>query len=244
MKHLIFSDVHGNLEALEALLVQIQKERPDRIFFLGDAVGYGANPSECVHQIAEIADLVLAGNHDYAAAGLTSLEFFNPLARQAMLWTQSELLPDEKLYLASLPVIIHLPQLCLVHSSPREPKKWHYILTEQDAAENFPFFTSPICFIGHSHRVQIMLTDRAGNCWQSLDQSILLEEGYRYIINVGSVGQPRDYDPRGAYCIYEENSHQKRIQIYRFEYNISKTQHKIIQAGLPYPLAERLSFGI
>ncbi|MEW6380941.1 MAG: metallophosphoesterase family protein [bacterium] len=243
MKYLIFSDVHGNLEALEALLTEVAREQPDRIFFLGDAVGYGANPSECLHQIAETADLMLAGNHDYAAAGLTSPEFFNPLAREAIFWTQSQLTPEEKLYLGSLPVILQFPQMCLVHSTPRKPAEWHYIFSEDDAAENFPCFSSALCFIGHSHQVQIITTDGFGNYWRSSGESIVLEEGHRSIINVGSAGQPRDYDPRGAYCIYEEDEHKKQIQIRRFEYDIPKAQHKIIQAGLPYPLAERLSFG-
>jgi len=242
MRYLIFSDVHGNLEALEALLARIEQENPDKIFFLGDAVGYGANPSECLQTIAETADLVLAGNHDYAVAGATSISFFNTLAKEAILWTQAQLSPEEKLYLKSLPVILQFPEICLAHSSPRKPAEWRYILTEEDAAENFPYFFSPLCFVGHSHQAETMMTDRSMHCRRSASEVINLEKGYRYIINVGSVGQPRDYNPRGAYCVYDEQ--EKRIQIHRFEYNIQKAQQKIIQAGLPHALAERLSFGI
>ncbi|MEW5804748.1 MAG: metallophosphoesterase family protein [bacterium] len=242
MRYLIFSDVHGNLEALEALLARIEREKPDRIFFLGDAVGYGANPSECLHAIAETADLVLAGNHDYAAAGATPITFFNPMAKEAILWTQAQLTPEEKLYLKSLPVVLHFPKICLAHSSPFEPAQWHYILSEADAAENFPCFSAPLCFVGHSHQAQIMMTDRSGTCRRILDEVIGLEEGHRYIVNVGSAGQPRDYNPMGAYCLYDEN--RRQVQILRFEYNIQKAQQKIIKAELPHFLAERLSAGI
>jgi predicted phosphodiesterase len=242
MKYLIFSDVHGNLEALEVLLSLIKQEKPDKIFFLGDAVGYGANPSECLQTIAETADLFLAGNHDYAAAGATSIAFFNEMAKEAILWTQAQLSPEEKLYLKSLPVILQFPAISLAHASPREPAEWHYILTEEDAAENFPYFSSPLCFVGHSHQAETMVTDRFRRYWRSASQVISLEEGCRYIVNVGSVGQPRDYNPQGAYCLYDDQK--KQIQIRRFDYNIQKAQQKIIHAGLPHALAERLTYGI
>ena len=224
------------------MLARLEQEKPDKVFFLGDAVGYGANPSDCLQAIAETADLVLAGNHDYAAAGAIPLVFFNDLAKEAIFWTRTQLSSEEKLYLKNLPVILRLPTICLAHASPRRPAEWRYILTEEDAAENFPYFASPVCFVGHSHQPGIMVTDQSRRCWRSSSEVISMEEGYRYIINVGSAGQPRDYNPKGAYCLYDEQK--KHIQIHRFEYNIQKAQQKIIQAGLPSALAERLSFGI
>ena len=242
MKYLLFSDVHGNLEALEALLARISEEKPDKIFFLGDVVGYGANPSECLQTVADMSDLCLAGNHDAAAAGILSPTYFNPIAKKAIFWTQSHLSSEEILYLKNLPVILQFPEFCLVHSSPREPDQWDYILTENDAAENFPYFSSSLCFIGHSHRAEIIILDPSGNCWFSPNEAVRLKEDYRYIVNVGSVGQPRDYNPKAAYCLYDDQK--KYIQIHRFEYNIKKAQQKIIQAALPQFLAERLALGV
>jgi len=242
MKHLLFSDVHSNLEALEGLLAHISEEKPDKIFFLGDVVGYGANPSECLQTVADMADLCLAGNHDVAAAGILATTYFNPLAKEVIFWTQSQLSAEEIAYLKTLPVILQFPEFCLVHSSPWQPDQWNYIITKKDAADNFPYFSSSLCFIGHSHRAEIFILDQSENCRISLNEAIEVKENYRYIVNVGSVGQPRDNNPQAAYCLYDDQK--KYIQIHRFDYNIQKAQQKIIQADLPHFLAERLSLGI
>ena len=242
MKYLLFSDVHSNLEALEVLLVKITQEKPDKVIFLGDAVGYGADPSECLYAIAESADLILLGNHDAAAAGIISPVYFNPIAQIAILWTQSKLSKEEKRYLKNLPLILRFSELCLVHSSPYKPQDWNYILSLEDAVRNFPYFSSPLCFIGHSHRPGMWISDQSGKFWLAQENELKVEENYKYIINVGSVGQPRDRNSMGAYCIYDDQK--QIIQINRFTYNIQKAQKKILQAGLPQFLAERLSTGI
>lgn len=242
MKYLLFSDVHGNLEALESLLVYISKVQPDKVLFLGDAVGYGANPVECLLVITETADLCLQGNHDAAAAGALSINSFNPLAQQAILWTEQVLTEEEKTYLHQLPLILHFPEFCLVHASPMEPEQWHYLLKAEDAARNFPFFSSPLCFIGHSHRPGIFALDQRGVCRDITEESLTLEGNFRYIVNVGSVGQPRDGNPKAACCLFD--SSEKSIRIHRLAYNLERTQQKIRQAHLPSFLAERLSYGI
>ncbi len=242
MRHLLFSDVHGNLEALEALLAKIYQEKPDKAYFLGDAVGYGANPSECLQGIIQIADFYLLGNHDAAMANLLSLTYFNPAAKEALLWTQNQLLPEEKSFLKSWPLILQFPEFCLVHSSPLNPSQWDYLLTEKQAEKNFGSFSSPLCFIGHTHSPEIIKMDFKCNVKKIVKLTVDLKENYRYIINVGSVGQPRDYNPKAAYCLYDDNKN--TIQIQRIEYNIEKAQRKILQAGLPPILADRLSMGI
>lgn len=238
----IISDVHSNLEALESVLKDIKKRGIDRILFLGDAVGYGPNPNNCIEVLKKECEVLLAGNHDRAAVGMTDVEYFNELARAAIIWTVQTLTEEHKEFLTRLPVSTgfhsETEDIFLVHSTPREPERWHYLLTLWDAEVNFNYFTERICFLGHSHVPFIIERKPSGDMIVYRDNATL-KSGLRYIINAGSVGQPRDRDPRACYVIMDGDS----ISFVRVDYNIKKTQKKMAEAGLPKPLIDRLEYG-
>ncbi|MBN2372242.1 metallophosphoesterase family protein [bacterium] len=244
MKIIIFSDVHSNWEALQSFLSAIEDYPDARIYSLGDIVGYGANPRECLAEVRRIAHVSLTGNHDHAAIGLTDITYFNPYAREAVLWTASHLDMSDRDYISSLPVYKRFSdKIFLVHSTPAHPERWNYILDKTDAEKNFPFFTEPLCFIGHSHVPMVVEYDPyAGNaCYRDEEGVIRLKEGCRYIVNVGSIGQPRDGDWRACFSIYD--GQEQTIEFKRLEYDLATAQEKILHAGLPDFLAERLRHG-
>lgn len=238
----IISDVHSNLEALEAVLEDIKRRDIDRILFLGDAVGYGPDPNRCIELLKRESEILLAGNHDRAAVGMTDIDYFNEFARAAIIWTADILTEEHKRLLGQLPLTMRFPLegegLFLVHSTPKEPESWHYLLTMWDAEVNFNYFTEGICFLGHSHVPFIIERIPSGEMTVYRDNT-LLKRGLRYIINAGSVGQPRDGDPRACYAIMEDSS----IRFVRIKYNVKKTQKKMLEAGLPGPLIDRLQYG-
>jgi predicted phosphodiesterase len=239
-KYAIISDIHGNLEALEAVLADIEQERVDRILCLGDLVGYGPNPEECIDLAIDKSDIVIAGNHDWTAIGLTSLEYFNPHARIAIEWT-IEILSERCLaLLEKLPIIkrIQDKSIFLVHSTPYNPDEWNYIFTVEEALANFKYLPDRICLIGHSHVPMIIEQAPDGEIMAYTNEGEF-QNNHRYIINVGSVGQPRDGNPDAGYAILENN----RIQIKRVPYNIGKVQAKMRSIGLPTFLSERLAEG-
>ncbi len=241
MQFAIISDVHANLEALSATLKAIKKEEPEALWFLGDIVGYGPNPDECVEVLKKEAQLLLAGNHDRAVIGLTETEYFNPHAKAAVEWTMETMSNENKSFLKGLPIfkILRDEGIYLVHSSPKEPEEWHYILSTWDAYINFQFFNERICFIGHSHYPFIVELKPEGEISIYKDYA-KFKEGCRYMINVGSVGQPRDGNPDAAYAILKDDS----IEIKRLPYDIVSTQRKMREARLPSFLIERLSRGV
>lgn len=240
MRYGIISDIHSNLEALKRVLDQLKDESIDRYICLGDIVGYAANPNECADMVREVTDLVIAGNHDYAAIGLTDISFFNPVAAQAAIWTGKALSPDNTNYLKNLRLSFALEDLLFVHSSPSNPELWHYILSLNDAKQEFSLFRERICFLGHTH-YPVTFTERSGKYGVIEDPSFRIQEDYRYIVNVGSVGQPRDLDPRASYAIYDPD--QRVVEIKRLPYEIEVTQDRIRKAGLPEFLAQRLELG-
>jgi predicted phosphodiesterase len=236
----IISDVHANLEALNAVLKKIEKAKVDRLLFLGDSVGYGPDPNECIERLQEKAKILLAGNHDWAAAGMSDITYFNPLARIAIEWT-NELLSEKNIeFLQILPLTEELKDdnIFLVHATPKEPEEWHYLSYEHDARLNFNYFKENICFLGHSHVPFIVERSPKGKIKFHYDRAEIKEKN-RYIVNVGSVGQPRDGNPDAAYVLLRENS----IEIRRVSYDIVLTQRKMRKAGLPEDLIERLSIG-
>lgn len=236
----VISDVHGNLESLSTTLDTIKKEKPDALLFLGDIVGYGPNPNECIDILKRETKIVLAGNHDYAVLGLTDIEYFNPYARAAVEWTQEVLRDENRAFLRRLPLTEAVDDsILLVHATPREPEQWHYLLSPRDAYINFHFFTERICLIGHSHEPAIIERSPEDKIIVYKDRTDI-KEGHRYIINVGSVGQPRDGNPDAAYALLNKNS----IEIKRVSYDIVLTQKKMRDAGLPSALINRLSKGI
>jgi predicted phosphodiesterase len=236
----VISDVHSNLEALNSVLENIEKECADNILFIGDIVGYGPDPNECIEIIRKKSNIVLAGNHDLASVGMHNTIFFNPLARVAIEWTCSVLSDENKDFLSNLPLTERLARdsVFLVHGSPYEPEKWHYVLNSADARKNFDYFKEIICFVGHSHIPLIMKRSFDGEVSSLKDKSILKEKS-RYIINTGSVGQPRDGNPDSAYALLRDNT----IEIKRVSYDILLTQKKMRKAGLPSHLIDRLSVG-
>ncbi len=239
MKYAIISDIHGNIDALNAVVKDAKRKGAKEFFCLGDIVGYGANPSECIQKIWEIKAVCIAGNHDHAAVGLTDISFFNLHAKTAAMWTSEMLSEDETNFLKDLPLVIRHDELTLVHSALDEPAKWHYILNDNDAVKNLELLESTICFIGHSHIpciFQEQYNSRA--LFDFLDHLTISQ---KTIINVGSVGQPRDGDPRSSYVIYDDST--KTIYFERVEYDIEKAQKKILKAGLPTILANRLLLG-
>ena len=236
----IISDIHGNLEALEAVLTALSKERIDKYLYLGDIVGYGANPRECIAGIKRLNPVTIAGNHDWASVNLFGLSYFNPAALEAILWTSQNISYEDKEFLKNLELVYQEDGLTLVHGSLPHPEQFEYILDVSSAEETFQLLKTSICFIGHSHRPAIFIKE-GKNCTYTFQTKIRLRPSQFYIVNAGSVGQPRDGNPNAAYVVYDGES--KEVQIKRMPYNISKARDKIIKAGLPRILAERLALG-
>lgn len=236
----MISDVHGNEEALRAVLQDIKLRKIKDILFLGDAVGYGANPNECVKLLKNNCEEIIAGNHDYAILGLTDVSNFNDYARAAVEWTSSVMGKTSLSFLKSLPLvkILEKEDILLVHSTPKEPGNWNYILSRWDAEVNFHHFEQKICLIGHSHQSSIIEYSIHGEMI-TRRHTARIEETKRYIINAGSVGQSRDGDPRACYAIIKD----EKVELIRVKYDISTTQKKMLDAGLPLPLIERLERG-
>ncbi|MBN1755176.1 metallophosphoesterase family protein [bacterium] len=241
MKIAVFSDIHGNLEALNVAKKLIQDYSPHLAVCLGDIVGYGPNPAECIDEVRSITPYCVAGNHDFATVRKTSIRNFNDRAKSSILWTSRVLSEEARGFLAGLPERIIKDGIQYVHSSPLKPLDWPYILSYQEADDAFPCFDEPLCFIGHSHYPYIWTQGEKG-FYPPENQMIMLDPGKKHIINVGSVGQPRDHNPKGCMVFYD--SSQNSLTYIRFIYEYKKTQQKIIEAGLPKNLANRLAKGI
>ena len=240
MHYAVISDVHSNLEALDAVLEDIRKRKIEKVFFLGDAVGYGPNPNECVEILKDNCEVLLAGNHDWASLGITDIEYFNESAKEAILWTMKVLNERNRKTLSTFPVIkvMKKENILLVHSTPKEPEQWHYLLTLWDAEINFHYFDQRICILGHSHQPFVIEKFPSGEMITHR-RAARLGKGERYIINAGSVGQPRDRDPRACYVVLEGEG----VEFIRVSYPVEKTQKKMSEAGLPMHLIQRLSEG-
>lgn len=240
MKYGILGDIHGNLEALEVVLEEMEKEGVKRHVSVGDLVGYGANPRECIRKVRELNAVVVVGNHDFAAIGYLNLDFFNAYARSAIQWTHENLSEEDKHYLANLKLAQECDNFILVHSTLSSPELFEYIQTSYDAHLSFDIQNTKLCFVGHSHIPVNFI--KHNTVIYNMDTTIRIEdEPNKYMINVGSIGQPRDENPRAVCCIY--NSDKKIITIKRLVYNIDKAAKKIINAGLPVINAERLKMG-
>lgn len=239
MKIALVSDIHSNLEAFQAVLKEIDQAKVDQIYCLGDTVGYNANPVECLQLIRDRGILSVAGNHDFAAVGMTSVENFNPYAYLAASWASKQLTGNDKKYIEGLPLVRKMPKFTLVHATLHEPENWGYIFTPRDALESFEYQQTPVCFIGHSHVPGIF--EGGGEVIYSPEGEVPLDRDKRYIINVGSVGQPRDGNPKACFVIFDEAKWS--VDFRRVPYDFTQTQEKVIAAGLPLFLAERLSVG-
>lgn len=241
MRYGIFSDTHSNLEAFESVLKAMEGERLDRYICAGDIVGYGADFSRCIELTKEITDDVVCGNHDWGSVGLFDATHLNPRAKAAVEWTAGRLNEAEKEYLKGLKLIHEEDNFVVVHGSLHEPERFNYILDLSDAIENFYLMRKRLCFIGHTHST-VVFSKSGEDASYTRSPKIKLAKDASYIVNVGSVGQPRDGDPRACYVVYDED--EDSLEIRRVTYNIGRAQNKILNAGLPASLAERLSVGV
>jgi predicted phosphodiesterase len=239
MRFAIFSDLHSNLEATEAVLQDAREKECTDFVCLGDLVGYNANPHECVELVRQLGCPVVKGNHDEQACLGTSSRDFNDLAEFAINWTRDHLTEEDKAWLAELRLTRQVRDFTIVHATLDTPGEWGYVFKNLDAAASFTYQHTPVCFFGHTHVAGAFV--RAEGVQRIVAERLPIEPNKKYFINTGSVGQPRDGDSRAAYCIYdiERNVVEQR----RVPYDIAITQRKIIQAGLPSLLAERLELG-
>ena len=241
MKTLVMSDIHGNRMALEAVLDAAGKV--DAVWCLGDIIGYGPDPNDCVAIIKDLPNLVcLRGNHDSAVVGLTESIKFNRAAQMVLDWTKEQLNPVHRQYIQSLSPQAVIDDVTIVHGSPRDPI-WEYIMDVYTATENFYFFDTKYCFIGHSHLPVLYLLnndkDLASVTFISPGETTILPE--RTIVNPGSVGQPRDHDPRAAFTIYD--TEEKTWTQHRTPYDISEVQKRMRNIGLPDEYIQRIEMG-
>jgi len=239
MKYAIFGDIHANLEGLEAVLNDARDQDCTDFVCVGDVVGYAADPNRCLAIVREMECPIVKGNHDEEATLETSLEGLNPLAKQAMEWTRSQLDEKEKEFLRSLKLVRQVRDFTIVHATLDTPGGWTYVTNKFDAMASFSYQFTQLCFYGHTHTPRIYVkSDRV----EAIEEaSVHLEMGRKYFINVGSAGQPRDGDWRVAYAVYDTEN--QRVEIRRLDYDVQKAQDKIIDAGLPEMLAHRLSLG-
>ncbi|HTY36228.1 MAG TPA: metallophosphoesterase family protein [Bacteroidota bacterium] len=233
MRIAIISDVHSNLEALSRAFEEIDARRVDEIVCLGDTVGYGANPNECLDLVRSRCSIILQGNHDAAAVDLTVANQFTLNAQLSAIWTFGILMEEKKNFLRSLPQLQPHGEVLLSHASPFEPEEWHYVISEFDSREAFESFTEKICFIGHSH-IPVIFTNRG--------KAAEISPTGRFIVNVGSIGQPRDGNPDLSFGIFDTEAWS--YENVRAKYDIETAAQKIRQAGLPRSLAERLYQGM
>jgi predicted phosphodiesterase len=240
MRFAIFSDIHSNLEALEAVLADALERRCTHFVCLGDVVGYNANPRECIERVRELDCPVVKGNHDEEATLSASSERFNELAERAIHWTRDNLTDQDKEWLRSLPLQKQVHDFTIVHATLDTPGQWGYVFNNLDAVASFTYQRTAVCFFGHTHVPMVFIRGQSG-VRQERKEHVRIEPGRKYFINAGSVGQPRDGNWRAAYCIYDiENN---LVELLRVKYDLATAQKKIAEAGLPQPLADRLAIG-
>jgi diadenosine tetraphosphatase ApaH/serine/threonine PP2A family protein phosphatase len=236
----IISDIHSNLEAITAVMGELTRRGTNKIACLGDTVGYGANPNECCDLVRNTADYVVRGNHDAGSTGLISPSNFNRPAIHACAWTSKILSAENRKWLTELPFLIDNEEGTLTHGAPSNPQAWKYVISLGDAVTEFESSDFDICFVGHSH-CPVIFAEHKGRYSVIEDSTFTLASDARYIINPGSVGQPRDGNSRASFAVYD--SSKRQVQIIRVPYDIAGTQKKILDAGLPSFLAERLEDG-
>ncbi|OGX17098.1 MAG: hypothetical protein A3K83_01945 [Omnitrophica WOR_2 bacterium RBG_13_44_8b] len=241
MRYAIFADVHSNLEALDVVINASKHESIDKYLCAGDIVGYGANPNECIEKVKTIAMIALAGNHDWAAVNLFSTDYFNPAAKEAVFWTKKNLAEKNRSFLGSLKLVYKDEDLTLVHGTLDNPQDFNYMVDGYSAQETLKLMETKICFVGHTHVAGIFMRDRYGGLHYGKEAAVDIKPGNKYVVNVGSVGQPRDGIPKAAYCVYD--TEKKSIQLKRADYDLKLARKKIMAAGLPQFLADRLIMG-
>ncbi|WP_173473270.1 metallophosphoesterase [Fibrobacter succinogenes] len=237
----ICSDIHSNATAFKAVLESMRDNGVERKVCLGDIVGYGVDTDECVDLVRENMDFCLIGNHDSVAVKNESSEGFNPYAKQAIEWTQKHLSKESVAYIRSLPYIHEENDICFVHASPLSPADWVYVTDLEDALNAFDHFSERYCFVGHTHS-PVIIASRPLAIPKILDEyEYVIANTERLLVNVGSVGQPRDRDPRACWCLLDTET--KCVRLIRVEYDIRETQSRMKKQGLPSFLIDRLSVG-
>ena len=241
MRYAVISDIHGNLEAFESVLSAISEERVDDYLFLGDAIGYGADPKECLRLLKSLNPVAaIAGNHEWGVLGKLDVSYFNDTARDAIAWAAKVLDGADREYIESFPLVYQDEKVTLVHGTLNMPEEFYYIFDNEDAYVTLSQMNNSLCFVGHSHVPGIFSFDH--NKVECMDRTDIKMDGEnRYLVNVGSVGQPRDGDPKASFAVYDDE--ELTVEIKRAEYDVKKAQRKILNAGLPAKLAERLSEG-
>lgn len=236
------ADIHSNHVALEAVVADAGRQSDfDEIWCLGDVVGYGPDPGECIEFVRSSVAVCVAGNHDLAASGATDTSSFNPYAAKAITWTRQHLAEEDRQYLANLPRRLEKDEFTIVHGSPREPV-WEYVLSREFAGENFAAFRTGYCLVGHTH-VPAAFAETApfARTLRLEEGSALALAGRRVILNPGSVGQPRDGDPRAGYAVIDTEKRQFTLR--RVAYDIESVQRRMKDQGLPPILIARLATG-
>lgn len=244
MKYGVLGDIHGNLTALETAIAYLEEERVDVFLSMGDVVGYGAAPADCIQRLREIDAVVVRGNHDAATTGQIDLVHFNQYAKEAVRWTQSVLDDDDLAWLRQLPYLVDLEDCSAAHGSYHKPELFDYISSTRDADPSLDVMRRPVCFVGHTHVpvALLRLVDDPNRTAFTGDDLIDLSGAEKALINVGSVGQPRDDDPRCACAVFDTSK--DTVYLKRLEYDIEREASRIRQAGLPGVLADRLFMGV
>lgn len=243
----ILGDIHGNLEALNAVVAAMRSDGVDHWVQVGDIVGYGPEPSVCIDVVRELGCTVCMGNHDAAVLGRLDTNYFNNYAKVAVEWTKGQLRPEDFEYLDALPLVVKEEEYTVVHGTLHMPEQFGYVLSPVEAKDSLRLQSSFVCFVGHSH-VPAIYMERPEMDPHELDVLYLSEVETnvrgcgKVLINVGSVGQPRDEDPRAAYALFDTETLSASIR--RIDYDIAAVQQKIRDAGLPDVLAHRLALGV
>ena len=239
MKYAVIADIHANMEAFEVVLADTKEQKCTHYCCVGDVVGYNANPKECLDIVRAMGMPVVKGNHDEYCSSEEDLEGFNPHAAEAVSWTRKQLSQEDRQWLRDLKYVRLVASFSMVHATLDGPQRWGYVFDKLAAAASFTYQNTSVCFFGHTHVPVAFVRDsmvRGGTY-----SKFRVEPGKKYFVNVGSVGQPRDGNPKAAYVIYDLP--QQTIELRRLDYPIAEAQRKIRAAGLPERLADRLSSG-
>jgi len=239
MRYAVIADIHANLEAFEVVLADTKEQKCTHYCCLGDVVGYNANPKECLDIVRTMGMPCVKGNHDEYCSSEEDLEGFNPHAAEAVNWTRRQLSPEDRKWLRDLKYVRLVASFSIVHATLDGPQRWGYVFDKLAAAASFTYQNTAVCFFGHTHVPVAFVRDsmvRGGTY-----SKFKVEPGKKYFVNVGAVGQPRDGNPKSGYVIYDMN--EGTIELRRLDYDIPKAQQKIMEAGLPQRLADRLALG-
>jgi predicted phosphodiesterase len=240
MRYAIISDIHSNLEALQAVLRRCQDQGVRRIFCAGDIIGYGANPKECIELIKAHNILSVAGNHEWGILGKLDLDSFNAQGQASIEWTRTKLSESDSNFLKSLELVYTQDDFVMVHGSLNNPESFTSQKEIDLSADSFFLMKSNICFVGHTHRPKIFVFENGKTDYLE-GSSFKINSNRKYIVNVGSVGQPRDGNPKASFCIFDPDL--LRVEMHRVDYDFNLTQQRIFDEGLPIALAERLAVG-